>query len=268
MNIGDFLQAATRMLTAAGIQTARLDTLVLLSDTLGQDKAAILAHPEQVLSSKQLKHLDTQIAQRAKHTPLAYIRGKAMFYGREFIVSPAVLTPRPETESIIELLLGLSLPPEAQIADIGTGSGCIGLTVALELPRAHVDLYDIDEAALKIASQNNSVLKAGANVIKNDLLSTITRHYDVIVSNLPYVPVGFPVNKAAEQEPAIALFSGVDGLDLYRKFWTQIGRSEDKPQFVITESFPSQHHTLAMLARHAGFALENSQGFVQLFSRM
>jgi release factor glutamine methyltransferase len=265
MTTGECITKATKELSKAGIQTARLDVLVLLSDIFKQDKAAILAHPERILNDRDLAMLRAQIDQRITHTPLAYIRGKAMFYGREFTVTPAVLVPRPETEAIIELLMSLPISSSAKIADIGTGSGCIGLTAALELPEAHVDLYDIDDDALKVATRNRAKLGASANVAKSNILADITDSYDVLLANLPYVPNLFPINEAAKQEPALALFSGADGLDHYRTFWTQVASLTSKPTYVITESLPSQHHALATLARHAGYYLEETQDFIQRF---
>jgi len=268
MTSGEFILNATKTLTDAGIETARLDALILLSDALKQDKSSILAHPEHILDDAQIAKLQGQVIERTKHTPLAYIRGKVMFYGREFIVTPAVLVPRPETEAIIELLVGLPLIDSPQIADIGAGSGCIGITAALELPRAQVDLYDIDQEALQVAERNNSVLKAGASAHQNDLLNNITKHYDVILANLPYVPDHFPVNEAAKQEPKLALFSGADGLDHYRTFWTQVSNLKENPSYILTEALPSQHHAIAMLARHAGYYLEKTRDFIQLFAAL
>lgn len=268
MTTGEFIIEATRALEASAIETARLDVLVLLSDCLEQDKASILAHPERTLTAEQLTSLQSQISTRAQHTPLAYIRGKAMFYGRDFIVNPSVLVPRPETEALIELLLNLPLPDNVKIADIGTGSGCIGLTLALELPAARVDLYDISNEALEVAAQNSKRLQAPAHISESSLLTDVVPSHDVIVANLPYVPDHYPVNEAAKKEPSIALYSGPDGLDHYRKFWSQIAILKSKPSYILTESLPSQHHALAQLARNAGYALDDSRGFIQLFSLM
>lgn len=266
MTIGEFLQKSTKLLADAGIDSARLDCLVLLEDTLGKDRASLLAHTEDDLTSAELTQLQAWIKKRATHTPLAYIRGKAPFYGRTFLVDQNVLTPRPETEGIITFLKELGLPKQPRIADIGTGSGCIGITAALEIPESSVDLYDISPAALNIAEKNARALGATIRCLKSDLLGSIEGAYHVIVTNLPYVPDAYPINAAAAHEPKLALFSGVDGLDHYRTFWEQLGKLTPKPQFVITESFPDQHHTLAVLARHNGFVLERSEGYIQLFS--
>jgi release factor glutamine methyltransferase len=265
MTIGDFLRTSSKALADAGIDTARLDCLVLLEDILGKDRASVLAHTDDNLTSEQLAQLAIWMERRKQHTPLAYIRGKAMSYGRTFLVNEHVLTPRPETETIITFLKELSLPDQPRIADIGTGSGCIGISAALEVPESRVDLYDISPEALELSSKNAQNLGADVRCLQSDLLSSVEDMYDVIVTNLPYVPDTYPINDAATHEPALALFSGADGLDHYRTFWAQAGALRRKPQCIITESFPTQHHTLALLARNSGYVLERSEGYVQLF---
>lgn len=267
MTVGDFLADATTTLTQAGIKTARLDCLVLLEDTLNLERAHIIAHPEVVLADKDTHTLSAAIKKRSQHIPLAYIRGKVMFYGREFTVSESVLVPRPETETIIDLVKSLPLGPTARIADIGTGSGCIGITVALELPSTSVTLYDIDSDALAVARKNSERLGAkSVSIAPLNVLEALPEACDMIVTNLPYVPENYPINEAATFEPKIALFSGPDGLDHYRALWKQLGETSDKPRYVIAESLPSQHHAMAQLARNNGYILEKTDDFIQLFS--
>jgi release factor glutamine methyltransferase len=210
--------------------------------------------------------LHTYIRSRALHTPLAYIRGKAFFYGREFIVNEHVLVPRPETETIIDLLKALPLY-KPRIADIGTGSGCIGITTALELPSAIVQLYDIDPLAIMVARQNVAILKANVTVGQADMLDGVA-DVDIILTNLPYVPEKYPINDAAAHEPPTALFAGEDGLDDYRSLWEQLQARTNKPQYVITESLPIQHQRLIALAKPAGFTQRAIDGFIQLFERV
>ena len=266
MTVGEFLVLGTGQFAEAGIETARLDCLILLEDALKIGRPSLLAHPETELRSEQLAHLSRQIKQRAGHTPLAYIRGHAPFYGRDFVVDKHVLVPRPETETIITLFKNLPLPVGARVADIGTGSGCIAITAALESPSAVVAGCDISAQALKIASQNATQLNASIQFYKSDLLANLRDNYDVLLANLPYVPEHFPVNQAATHEPKLALFSGADGLDAYRIFWQQAAGLTHKPQFILTESLPAQHHVLAQIARANGYAIEKRDDFVQVFS--
>lgn len=266
MLLGQYLQDATKKLQAAGIQTARLDVLVLLENVLKRDRANLLAHPEFAIKSSEISLLNTFIAQREQHIPLAYIRGKAEFYGRYFMVNTHVLVPRPESEAMIELLLKLDLPAGVRIADIGTGSGCLGITAALELPEATVTLLDIDKDVLGVAQNNARELNARVQVRRQDLLASYDEQLDVALANLPYVPDAYPINQAASHEPGLALFAGSDGLDLYRTFWEQVSNLSPKPIYVLTESLSEQHDVLAELAKKAGYHIVASQGLIQVFS--
>jgi release factor glutamine methyltransferase len=261
-----WLSEANKSLSDAGIATARLDCLVLLEDMLGVDRTGILAHPELVINSTKLDKLNKQITQRRQHVPLAYIRGKASFFGREFALSSQVLVPRPETETMIEMLKKLPLPAGPSIADVGTGTGCIGITAASEIPKAKVALYDIDPAALQVARRNMKAFKTVLLCRKSDLLDH-AEPADVILANLPYVPERYAINRAAEHEPQHAIFGGKDGLSLYRRLWKQIAERTEKPLFVLTESLPPQHQALAALAKAAGYAQAASEDFIQVFKR-
>ncbi len=266
MTVEEFLRQATSTLQAAGIDSARLDCLILLEDALGFGRASILAHPETVINAAKVVKLNTQVTQRTSHIPLAYIRGRAHFFGREFIVNPSVLVPRPETEIMIEMLKKLPLPARPEIADIGTGSGCIGTTAALELTDARVGLYDIDPEALRVATQNVEALRANAACQISDLLDR-TPAVDVILANLPYVPENHAVNRAARHEPKHAIFSGSDGLALYARFWKQIDDLTHKPMYVLTETLQTQHTKLTKLAQNAGYKTHDAQDLIQVFKR-
>ena len=266
MTIGQFLDEAAATLSGAGITTARLDALVLLEDVLGEGRALLLAHPEREIDHVTEVALHTKIAQRYRHTPLAYIRGRAWFYGREFVVNKHVLVPRPETEAMVEVLKQLELPTKPVIVDVGTGSGCVGISLALELPQSQVHLVDIDDQALAVARSNAQRLHAEVSIYKSDLLEQVSQTA-VVVANLPYVPTDYQINDAARHEPSLALFGGQDGLDLYRRFWQQISERPAPPQYVLTESLETQHTALAQLAQTAGYRLERTDGLVQTFQK-
>jgi release factor glutamine methyltransferase len=267
LTLNEWLEKATLSLSGAGDATARLDCLVLLEDEVGKDRAWLLSHAEHVLGSDQVEALNTKVVQRAKHTPLAYIRGKTEFYGREFIVSPAVLEPRPESETMIDLLLDLpaARTQKWRIADIGTGSGALGITAQLELPSTQVDLLEIDKHAVEIAKMNVIKFTASISVTKSDLLQSAPQTYDILLCNLPYVPDEFHINTAASHEPKIAIYGGPDGLDIYRRLFGQIAKPSNKPLFVLTESLPPQHKQLAAIAQTAGYKLTKTDDFIQLF---
>lgn len=266
--VGSFLEQGTKALTDAGISTARLDTLVLLEDVLKIDRAQLLAHLDLELSAKQLNILTKMIQRRAEHEPLAYIRNKTEFYGREFYVDHRVLEPRPESETMIELLKQIAADRAPTIIDIGTGSGALAITATLEIPAAHLVAIDIDDGCLQVASQNIAALHAAVNLMKSNLLADISPSQltdAILLCNLPYVPDSFQINPAAMNEPRIAIFGGIDGLELYRKLFAYLLTSSQKPSFVLTESMPPQHDELKMIAHDAGFVLDRSEDFIQVF---
>lgn len=267
MNISTWLIKSMKRLGESGVDAPRRDSLVLLEDTLDKDRAWVLAHPEKELNKEQTDQLETLVARRVRREPLAYIRGKAWFFGRFFNVNPDVLIPRPESEDTIELVK--SIDPK-HVVDIGTGSGCLAITIKLELPKTEVTATDIDQKALKVAQKNASYHNANINFVQSDLLSSISEliHTDTaIVANLPYVPSGLITSPEIRQEPSGALFSGTDGLSHYDKFWGQVGELETKPQYVLIESLESQQKDLESLARRAGFTLVRVHVLVSLFKR-
>lgn len=268
MNIQIFLQKNIHNLQKVHIASARLDCIILLEDVLGIDRSLILAHPEIELSEAQIARLNNYITRRLDQEPLAYIRGTTEFYGRKFIVNKFVLVPRPESEDCITILKNVPLPiAEPKIADVGTGSGCLGITAKLEIPTSKVYIFDISREALDVAQKNAQLHKITVHPKQQNLLEGSGEQFDVILANLPYVPSDYPINKPTEHEPQLALFSGTDGLDHYRLFWKQISVLPYKPTYVITESMTLQHSEIQQLAKDAGYNLIKTIGLVQLFSR-
>lgn len=273
MDLKVILADSEQKLKKAGIGSARLDVLILLEDLLHKDRSWILAHPELEISLTNQKKLERKLARRATHVPLAYIRGHTEFYGRKFKVNRHVLEPRPESETMIELLKNLlhhNSPVykarPCNIADVGTGNGAIGITAALEIPGSLVDLYDISAGALAVAKHNTHLHELHLHVRKMNLLSRPLRPYHVILANLPYVPSGWKINEAAMAEPKIAIFGGKDGMEVYRKFFHQLHRFTWKPEFVLTESLPPQHQNLADIAYQNDFLLRQTEDFIQVFT--
>jgi release factor glutamine methyltransferase len=269
MKVNDWLAQAEQQLTVANVPIARLDALVLLEDCLKKDRAYLLAHPETVLDSAQQQALAAQLKRRCAHEPLAYIRGYSEFYGRQFIVTNKVLEPRPESETMIDLLKQHAAQA-SHIADIGTGSGALAITAKLELPSAQVAAVDIDEQCLKVAARNASNLGVSIELLSGDLLQPFLQKScnfmpDVLLCNLPYVPDDFHINRAASHEPDLALFGGPDGLDLYRRLFAQVDRLQTKP-VIMTESLPNQHAELQAIAVNHGYTLATKDDFIQLFT--
>lgn len=271
MIVADWLKLSTELLEEIG--TARLDCLVLLEDAIGKERAWLLAHPEFELTRAQASGLTSKIKRRAKHEPLSYIRGKTEFYGREFKINKYVLEPRPESETMIDLLKEIATAKtnaanKIGIADVGAGSGAIGITAALELPNTSVHLYEIDKDALTIAKYNARRYKLKLQYYTSDLLDPNWGPYDIILANLPYVPDSYKLNDAAMNEPKIAIFGGEDGLDLYRRLFQQIASMTEKSAYVFTESLPFQHKKLAAIAKTSGFSQSNISDFIQVFKRI
>ncbi len=266
ITIAEWLIDSMVTLQKAGIaERGRTDCIVLLCDALGKDKSWVHTHPEYVLENSVLQILNQKLQLRAERQPLAYIRDFKEFYGRNFVVDKRVLIPRPESESFIELLRKLTCPN--RIADIGTGSGCLGITAALELPSSHVDLIDNDLSALEVAQANQTALHAtNTTILTSDLLNNLpTTAYDVLLANLPYVPDDMVTSPEITREPAQALFAGDDGLDDYRIFWTQVDSLKQKPRFILTESLEDQHDDMKALATQAGYSHKDTDLLVQCF---
>ena len=276
ISIGEYLRQAEKRLSESGIQTARLDALVLAEYATRKDRLWLLANPNEALTSKNVEKLNNLFNRRASHIPIAYLLNQSEFYGRIFYVNRSVLVPRPETEAMVDLFIELvkdfeSKPDLAKstnslkIADLGTGCGAIGITLALETNNSHVDLIDIDTAALKVAKFNVDKFTLNIRTIQSDLLSKTKTNYDVILCNLPYVPDNFKINAAAKSEPKVAIFGGKDGLDLYRMLFKQISTLSFKPLYILIEAFPFQHPELKVIANQNDYILIKEDSFVQIY---
>jgi release factor glutamine methyltransferase len=200
---------------------------VLLMFALGCDRAHLYAHPERELSADELSRYDDALSQRAQGVPSQYITGHQEFWGMDLIVSPSVLIPRPETEHLIETVLPLARAlPRPRIADVGTGSGCIALALAKELPSAEIHATDISAEALGIAGANAARhrLESRLQFHRTDLLDNVAGPFDVIVSNPPYVgdseedQVQLEVRKF---EPRNAVFAGPAGTEVIARLIQQ-----------------------------------------------
>ena len=272
MTIAAWLMDTMKQLGAAGVDSPRRDALVLLEDTLQKDRAWVLAHPEYILQDSEYSAVQKLIQQRVKRVPLAYIRGKAWFYGRFFVVNSDVLIPRPETETFVELLKALvtdGYTPDTVI-DIGTGSGALAITAKLELPNTSVIATELSSKALAVAKINAQKHQAEIQFASGSLLEPLTAQQlagSTILTNLPYVPHDLITSTEITQEPPQALFSGIDGLDHYRLFWNQITEAGATPAIILTESLEDQHASLTTLAKAAGYTLDRTDVLIQVFRK-
>lgn len=220
MTLRDALRQTIERLERGGIGSPRLAAEVLLAHCLSVDKTYLYTHDDRLLTDEQLQCLEDDVWERISGVPLQYIVGKQEFYGRYFAVNPSVLIPRPETELLVERVLALRPHAESRIIDVGTGSGCIGITLALELRLATVLLADISLDALVTARANARELGAETPVVCMDLLDAASGPFDFVVSNPPYVSYAETARlqrEVREHEPHVALFAGDDGLAPYRR---------------------------------------------------
>jgi release factor glutamine methyltransferase len=205
------------------------DAALLLRHALGISHAALLANPERIVSLEEQAGYQRLILRRLKNEPIQYILGEQEFYGFALQVTPAVLIPRPETEHLVEAVLG-ELPPNTaqRIVDVGTGSGAIAIALAQHLPSAQITAVDCSAAALEVAAANAARhgLSGRIRFVELDLMDELRADegFDAVVSNPPYVPLGeremlYP--QVRDYEPGLALFAGMDGLEVYRRLIPQ-----------------------------------------------
>ena len=244
-SIEQLLKTAQSLFTEHGIDTARLDAEILLARILDKPRSYLMTWPENVPSDEEAAQFHLWTARRAKSEPVAYILGDQEFYGHLFKVSPAVLIPRPETEHLVEKALewcragGLTAP---KILDLCTGSGCVGLTLALELPGASVTLSDLSPEALDIATANAGThgLQNRVHLIEGDLFQPLSpgEPFDLVLANPPYVEESFRAEMqkdVLDYEPHMALFAADDGLSMIRQIIEQAPRFLKQPGLVAME---------------------------------
>ncbi len=279
MTIKQYLDYATKELENSNIATARLDALVLMEFFLNIDRSKLLAYQnDQLLTERQKNVLNRVLKKRSMHIPISYITHNTEFYGRNFYIDNNVLEPRPESETIIDLYKRVVLSDDViskkirsqekiRVADIGTGSGALGITIALEDINSLVDLVDIDKKAIRIAKRNVVFHTINVRCFLADLIPNTPYVHDVFVCNLPYIPDSFNINLAASHEPHIAIFGGYDGLELYRKLFKTMDLLQHNPLYIITESLPLSHPQLKLIAETNGYKLALAEDFVQVFKK-
>jgi len=313
VTIETWLRNAVGKLKSASIPTARLDAEILLADMLKKDRSWLHAHPDFRLNDPNtqggslgvVRRLNKQIERRVGHEPLAYIRGKQEFYGREFTVSPDTLTPRPETETMVELLLnqigdlGLGIGErketgegrrktgveqqigdrgkesggELQIVDVGTGSGCIIITTALELskiqdPRSkiHYTGLDISKAALKIAKHNARKLEVNVNLQHFDLLSDDLSKIQDPRSTIYLANLPYvPEDFRINLAASHEPEFAIFGGKDGLDYYRTLFSKLKNATVILTESLPPQHEQLIQVATEAGYKLHKTQDLIQVF---
>lgn len=248
------LAAGTRVLKSAGIDGAGRDARRLLAHALGIAPGRLTLVLPETVSPELAERFDALITARAVHVPVSHLVGMRAFYGRDFVVTPDVLDPRPETETLIEAALSL---PFERVLDLGTGSGCILLTLLAETEGSWGVGSDLSPEALLVAAQNQVRLglEARADLIQSDWFADVAGHFDLIVSNPPYIALSEMSELAPEvrdHEPRLALTDEGDGLAAYRAICDGALRCLDPGGHLMVEIGPTQAFAVVELMTAAG----------------
>ncbi len=265
VTLQEAVRRSTEYLARHGLKTPRQDAELLVLKAAGKDLAFLLTHPEWKLPSAQRQKLEQWLEQRKEHYPIQYLVGSQEFFGRTFQVDSSVLIPRPETELVVEtcveLLATLDKDP-IRLVDIGTGSGCIAVTLACEDPRVRVTAVDISESALSVARENARRLGCSNRVefLQGDVLGPLESSgnvFDLIASNPPYVE-----DQSAEVEysvktfePHEAVFAGPTGLEIYTRIFRSSRHLLKPPGWLVLEMGYGIADRLTALAEAEGWRL-------------
>ena len=247
--------ATTRAtLAKADIPYAWLDAEILVAHVIHSSRERLHSHPERLLSVSQRARLRRLTSRRVARVPVPYLVGEREFYGHMFKVTPAVLIPRPSSELLVELAIDwLKTHQQAnRVIDLGTGSGAVAISVALEVPHVRIEARDVSARALRVASENiaENRLRRRITPVKGDLLKGAARA-DLIMANLPYIPDALRRirPKELDYEPALALDGGKDGLSLIRIALAQAPAVVKPGGLVLFECDPAQTRRIVRLAQ-------------------
>jgi len=246
VQLKETLALAVDRLQRERVPSPRMNAELLLMFTLACDRAHLYAHPERELTSEEAGRYEAALAERGKGVPAQYITGHQEFWGLDFVVTPAVLIPRPETEHVVETALELARANAwrggPRLIDVGTGSGAIALAMATELPQAEVYASDLSAEALEIARANAARLQLDGRVrfFESDVLETLPANlrFDFVLSNPPYVSVheADKVQDVVKKfEPKMAVFAGEHGLDVIRRLIPQAKAVLDPGGYLLFE---------------------------------
>ena len=263
----DALEGAVTALSAAGCETPRLDAELLLADALGVGRERLLIDDLEVVGPA-VRVFQGYVRRRSvEREPVAYLLGRRHFRRLELAVDRRALIPRPETELLVEV--GLGLPERARVLDVGTGSGAVALALADERPDLSVAGSDVSAGALELARANGQRLGPSVRWLYGDLLDGVPDEFDAVLSNPPYVREDERASLAPEilrHEPASALFAGADGLDIVRRLIEQAGERE-RVRLLAVEVGQGQAGAVGGLMRETGFAAVRSERDLAGFER-
>jgi len=241
-----------------GIEGARLDASVLLAEVMKIGREQLIMYPEQLVSPSQQDVFQEFIARRAKKEPVAYIIGKKEFWSLDFIVTSDTLIPRPDSETLVEAIVQTRQDSNnLTIADMGTGTGCLLISLLKHLPMATGVGIDVSRAALMVARENaiRHEVNNRSIFIESDYWEAVTGSFDIIVSNPPYIPAGDLAGLMEEvkgYEPVGALVSGHDGMDAYRAILEKLPEKLNKKGMAVFEVGQGQAEPLSQMLIQCG----------------
>lgn len=260
-SVKDVLKEATQRLLIAGCDTPRLDAELLLAHTLQQGRSWLYLHPKDALNPRQLETFTKLVARREEREPVAYIIGRKEFFALDFLVNRHVLIPRPETELLVETAIEIvenNNNRNLLMADIGTGSGCIAISLAKHLPDAVVFAGDISCQALQLAKQNAIHNQVTSQVLffAGDLMAPLSAKVEMIVSNPPYVRqselmAASMMPEVKQHEPRLALDGGQDGLAIIGKLlWQAVDKLKSNGSLLVEIGFEQGDAVMQLAKTH------------------
>ena len=228
---------------------------MLLADLLEVNSLELLNYLDKKVDQDIIELYKKKIESLRQNKPIQYVIGNVNFYGNKFIVNENTLIPRFETEELVENTLNLIeevfLNKNLKLIDLGTGTGCIGITIKKKIPSLNVTLVDISPKALKVAQENAKNLETEVTLIENDMLEGLNEKYDIIISNPPYIKDNEGIEDIVKNnEPHLALYAGIDGLDCYRKILKQAQNCVNKNFLIAFEIGETQKDDIISLAKN------------------
>lgn len=265
MRIAEWLASTSTELADAMIPSAGLDAEIILAHTLNKPRTWLHAHGDDELDPRRKDIADARAELRLQRVPIAYIIGHKEFYGRRFYVNLDVLIPRPESEAIITLFNTFG-KAATTVVDVGTGSGCLGITLKLEHPDLSVTLIDTSRNALAVAKKNAKTHNASVRFIEGSLLDEYPLRADAVVANLPYVDASWPEQSPElKNEPLSALYADDNGLLLIKQLIKQVPDHLTRNGLLILEADPRQHQQIIGECGAHGFEHLKTEGFALAF---
>ncbi len=257
----ELITISSDYLQQRGCENPRLDAELLLGHLLHLSRLQLYMNFDRPLNTEEIDGYRRLVGKRGQRTPVSYLTASKEFYSNDFLVTPDVLIPRPETEFLVEKAIGIAKAYSAPtILDLGTGSGIIGISLAKEVPTCSVVAADISAAALAVAQENAIRLGVGGQLtfVESNLFFALSDYrFQMICTNPPYIPTLDIRDLACEvqQEPVRALDGGDDGLDFYRRILSQAGEYLEKPGYVLLEIGWDQAEAVSCIGQAQGFRL-------------